>query len=108
MNFINLTPHELNIVREDGTIMNIPASGDVVRLATTMIAKETIAGIPVTAQIMGDITGLPKPQEDTIFLVSALVMLEAQRADVMSPGPAVRDNDGRIIGSQGLSAHPEV
>lgn len=61
-------------------------------------------GIAVTRAVYGDITGLPEPQEGVIYIVSALVALAARREDVLFPGPAIRDAEGRIVACRGLSA----
>jgi len=107
INFINLTPHKLNIVRESGIIATFNSEG-VARLATSVKEHPSIAGFPVTSQVLGEITDLPEPQEGTIYIVSSLVMMKARRADVVAPGPAIRDDEGRIIGANGLSAHPDL
>jgi hypothetical protein len=63
-----------------------------------------VNGIEVVKSTFGSVTGLPEPAEDTIYIVSLLVLqaLKGQRTDVVGPdtGPesAVRDADGRIVG----------
>jgi hypothetical protein len=59
--------------------------------------------IPTTFASYGEITGLPDAQPGVILIVSAMVAKEARRPDVVSPGPAIRDESGRIIGCAGLT-----
>lgn len=102
---VNLTPHALNIQREDGTMLEIPPSGTVARVTETREARSSVAGIAVTAAVYGEVENLPEPQTGTIYVVSALVLQRTtNRPDVFAPGPALRDEAGKIIGCVGLSA----
>ena len=38
----------------------------------------------------------------TVFIVSGMVAAMVERDDVMSPGPLLRDEEGRPIGCKGL------
>jgi len=52
----------------------------------------------------GAVTGLPDPQPDTIFVVSALVAQAVpDRQDVFITDDAVRDDQGRLIGCRALA-----
>lgn len=120
MNIVNLTPHRLNIykdLRTETDIQNgvsdavawleVPASGQVVRVVENREQLPVINGIPVSRATYGATENLPDPQPDTIYIVSTLVLQQcAGRTDVFSPGPAIRDSEGRIIGCDGLSAGP--
>ena len=101
--FVNLTPHLLNIVTPNGVI-DIPASGNVARVASTSIVVATIDGIPLSDTIFGDVTGLPDAV-DGVFLVVSRIVKNAvpNRRDVLVPGAPVRDAAGVIIGADGLS-----
>ena len=109
MEFINLTPHELNVQREDGSLLNIPASGTVARVGQKETVVDTLEGINITQQVFdGDVTGVPEPQGPfTYYIVSRIVasaLAEADRTnDILVPGPAVRDDSGKIIGCRGFS-----
>lgn len=101
---INLTPHTLNIVAADGSIVDIQPSGNVARVASSSAVVATINGINVTASTWGEVTGLPAAEEGVILIVSRMVKDRvADRADVMVPGAPVRDAEGKIIGASGLS-----
>ena len=107
---INLTPHDITILFEDGTILKVPASGTVARVAST---NDTVGGvmtdagtIPVKAVTYGEVTGLPEPDPEKAqyFLVSSLVAARVpDRRDVLVPGDFVRDEKGNIIGCRSLN-----
>lgn len=104
MNLINLTPHSITIEKANGQTVTIPPSGTVARCAETRVHVRDVDGIAVSRAVYGDVTDLPDPQPDTIYIVSALVALAARRDDVLFPGPAIRDAEGKVIGCWGLSA----
>lgn len=112
---INLTPHALNVVSDDGQTIVIEPSGFVARVATKKeLAREVVvsgAAIPVhrtefgAVQIVdasGNIVDLP-PEDGTIFVVSRMVLDAAGRGDFVSPGDPVRDDSGRVIGCRGFA-----
>lgn len=102
---VNLTPHVLNIIAADGSIVDIQPSGDVARVASTTTTVATLKGINVTASTWGDVTGLPPTQDGIAFIVSRMVKDRVpDRPDVLVPGVPVRDADGKIIGANGLSS----
>lgn len=106
--FINLTPHTLNILAADGSIVDIQPSGDIARVSSSSTVIATINGINVSQQtfgdVFGDVTGLPDTQDGIIYIVSRMVKDRVpDRLDVLVPGAPVRDADGKIIGANGLS-----
>ena len=110
MNIVNLTPHVLNFMPEgpDGPTVTIPPSGIVARCATSRVQVDTVTvdgiTIPVNRTQFGTVAGLPDPQPDTIFVVSALVAQAVpDRSDVFIVDDAVRDDQGRIIGARALA-----
>lgn len=101
---INLTPHTLNIVAADGSVVDIQPSGNIARVASSSAVVATINGINVTASTWGEVTGLPAAADGVVLIVSRMVKDRvANRADVMVPGAPVRDAEGKIIGASGLS-----
>lgn len=107
MKLVNLTPHVLNILTPDGNL-SLPPAGESARVQMVGQELQPIVTdgitVPVSAQVAGDIIGLPDPQPDTIYVVSMLVAQTARRPDVLSPGRLVRDNAGQPAGCIGLSA----
>ncbi len=110
MNIVNLTPHVLNFMPEgpDGPTVTIPPSGQVARCAVDRVQVDTVAvdgiTVPVNQTQFGAVTGLPDPQPDTIYIVSAVVAQAVpDRPDVFIVDDAVRDDQGRIIGARALA-----
>lgn len=110
MRIVNLTPHDLNLMPEgpDGPVVTIPPSGQVARCTVDRVQVDTVTVdgivIPVNRTQFGAVTGLPDPQPDTIFIVSAVVAQAVpDRPDVFIVDDAVRDEQGRIIGARALA-----
>ena len=100
---INLTPHTLNFVFNE-TKIDIEPSGSIARVSAKDTPMNPINGIPVLKTEYGEIENLPAPEVDTIYVVSSLVAARCpEREDVFVPGRPIRDDQGRIIGSAGLS-----
>lgn len=101
---INLTPHEITLVRKDGEKVVIPPSGKVARVRVEQKEVGEIDGFPVVQSEFGEVEGLPEEREGVIYIVSFPVLqaLQGTRSDVVapdtSPQGAVRDEQGRIIG----------
>jgi hypothetical protein len=107
--FVNLTPHEVDIYSPDGKniILQIPPSGKVARVSVKAELVGYVNGVPIRKTTYGDIEGLPDQQPNTIYITSTIVLLALQakgirRSDVLSPDTnpdsVVRDASGKIIG----------
>ena len=110
MKIINLTPHALNFMPQgpDGPVVTIPPSGIVARCAASRVQVDTVTvdgiSIPVNQTRFGEVSDLPDPRPDTIYVVSALVAQAVpERTDVFIVDDTVRDKDGRIIGAKALA-----
>ena len=102
--FVNLTPHILNIIAADGSIVYIPPSGNIARVGSTSSIVATVNGINISRQTFGDVIDLPDAQDDVVLIVSRMVKDRVpDRADVVVPGVPFRDADGKIVGAWGLS-----
>ena len=101
MQFINLTSHDINEVT---TGLTIPASGRVARVKSSTIKVAEHQQVPIYSSTFGDIEGLPEPQADVIYIVSALALhaIPADRLDVVSPGSLQRDPSGKPLGCCGF------
>ena len=109
MNIINLTAHTINVFLEEKEIA-FPSQG-LARVKTEEKEVGKINSIPVVKTVYTDVEGLPESQEDTIYLVSTLVLqaLKANginRTDCLAPNTgvsgAIRDDQGRIVGVKGF------
>lgn len=106
MEFVNLTPHALNI-HSGGKVITLPPSGIVARVAQTFqhdYLKSQEFGIDIFETNYGEVENLPEPKQGIIFIVSGLVKQAVKRQDVLSPGELVRDSQGRPTGCKGLRA----
>lgn len=111
MEIINLTPHELKIQKEDGSVRLIPPSGSVVRCVLTTEDRGTLDGIKITAKRFGDVIGLPEPKDKTIYVTSEISastiweLFPERRQDVFIPGTLIRDKDtGTPLYCEGLNS----
>ena len=106
--FVNLTPHAINIIDQNGQEHTFPASGEVARVSSSMEEISPIGEFSVARQSFGKVEGLPAPQEGTFYIVSGLVLAHCgHRGDVVAPrtdGTAVRNDKGHIIAVRGFVA----
>jgi len=95
MQYINLTPHTLNMTDGD-----MPASGIVARI------EEVPGEVPGTIRV-GRVLDLPDPVEGVTYVVArplamAMAMAGVAREDVVVVGRLIRDADGVITGAHGF------
>jgi hypothetical protein len=110
MKLVNLTPHAINLVNDaidDGTV-TIKPSGTIARVAVTRQQIGTIdlcdVIFPINQNVFGDVTDLPDPQTDTLYIVSAIVANACpNRTDLVIVDNAVRNDAGQIIGARALA-----
>lgn len=105
MTIINLTPHAINFLREDNSVLaTVEPSGTITRASQTRERVSEVNGIPVNQCSYGAVTGLPDPQPETIYLVSALTAQACRnRSDVFIVDDAVRNESGQIIGCRAIA-----
>lgn len=118
--FINLTPHEINIVesvegKEIKEIVSFKPSGKVARVNTKQDKLGEVAGISLSATTYSDVDlGIILCQEhyEGIFIVSAMVLNALKetgnpmREFCVAPDTnnAVRNGMGHIVGVPGFTA----
>lgn len=109
MNIINLTQHTINVISE-GNETAYPSQG-LARVKTEEKEICKINDIPVIKTVYTTVEGLPDQQENTVYLVSTLVLqaLKAngiERPDCLAPNTglsgAIRDDQGRIVAVRGF------
>jgi hypothetical protein len=102
---INKTPHPLNLVNLQGDVVIIAPTLPAARVEAPRTGIDPVAGFPVSYVTLGKVVDLPEPQPDTIYVVSSMVLDRVpDRVDVFAPGELIRDDDGRVIGANGLTA----
>lgn len=104
MHYINLTTHVIRIhptdCKKNEVIVSEP-SGEMARVETieTDIDTEFPPNIKVISREFGEVTGIPEPKPNTLYLVSSIVLSATDRKDVAAPdtGPtAIRDDAGNV------------
>lgn len=105
MTIINLTPHAITFMDGNNSVIaTVEPSGTIARASQTRETVGNINGIAVNQCSYGEVTGLPDPQDGTIYLVSALTAQACRdRNDVFITDDAVRDDAGRIIGCRAIA-----
>ena len=109
--YLNLTPHALYVKDVNGDFVTIPPSPDgAARVIYDRLPPEQvrIGGHEVSVAVAGsprEIVGLPEPEEGVVLIVAKAVADAAprHRGDLMSPGRLIRDEDGTVIGCDGLT-----
>lgn len=106
MKFINLTPHAITVLDTVGVEHTFQPSGEIARVSSTQVELPQLGGFAVAKTVWGDVTGLSAPQDDTVLIVSGLVLGHcADRPDVVGPdtGPtAIRNDKGHIVAVRGF------
>lgn len=98
--FINLTPHDINIVdnMSGRVVRTIPVSGIVARVYQQETAAGDVDGIPLVILKAGTVQDLPKPRVGTYYIVSRAVQEACpDRHDLLVPTWMVRSADRRTI-----------
>lgn len=98
--FINLTPHDINIINNitNKIVRTIPVSGIVARVYQQEMAAGNVDGIPLVILKAGAVQDLPKPKAGTYYIVSRAVQEACpDRHDLLVPTWMVRSADRRTI-----------
>lgn len=109
--YINLTPHALSVKALDGEYLTIlpDAEGPARVIYDPLPPEQTrIGGHEVAVAVSGsprEIIGLPDPEPGVVLIVAKAVVDASprHRGDLMSPGRLLRDEDGKVIGCDGLT-----
>lgn len=109
MEFANYTPHDVVVYKMDGKtpVVTIPKTGTFIRVPET-VRTISEAGVPFVHiyREPNKIEGLPPRVPGRYLIVSDITYQAAiplGRDDLVRTGPAVRDDDGRIVGCKGLA-----
>ena len=103
---VNLTPHEVTVLADDGTaVVSYTTSGRVARVSTRYRATSQVSpGVDCGLLLYGGAADLPEREPGTMLLVSLLVKLATPaRDDLLVVADEVRDGAGRIIGCRALA-----
>tara|TARA_R100001082_G_C4359464_1_gene158596 strand:+ start:1658 stop:2071 length:414 start_codon:yes stop_codon:yes gene_type:complete len=128
MKIVNRTPHDINLVDDDGNVLiRIPKSDEPIRLESS---QKVVGNIPCYSklnlwmtmglsplmddykpttivdvkQVVYGESNLPDYEEGVYYIVSALVAnAYPERKDLLMVNDTVRDDDGRIIGCKSFA-----
>lgn len=104
MELVNCTPHDINLVKTDGSTEVIPGCGIVPRVSTETIELTDEYGFRLVEVVFGEIHDLPDESEDTMFIVSKICVDAAPwRRDLVYPTDLRRDDAGRVVACGALS-----
>jgi hypothetical protein len=95
---INLTPHEVRIIRHGVDDIVYPPSGDVARLGTIELGGGEFVQVE-----FHHLENPPTRKDGVRYIVSLPTALASPRGDFLVPYREVRDDDGRIIGCRMLA-----
>lgn len=111
---INLTPHTVRVLSDDGPHAVFPATGAVARVreeigGTTWVTAAE-GRVPIQDLRYADtVDDLPDPQPGVLYLVSRVTAAAVDRADLVFPQGELRDERGSIIGCRALGTfHPST
>lgn len=100
---VNLTPHEVRVIRDGHDDVVFPASGDVARLSTIELGDVQVDGELVQLVEFHHLLKPPPRQAGVWYIVSLPTALASPRGDFLVPYDEVRDTGGRIIGCRTLA-----
>ena len=107
MKIINATPHAINVVK-GGDIVTFQPSGMVARVdMTTNASTLNLDGFNVSCNQAGDVVGIPPQQDGVYYIVSAVVLGNSTRSDLIAPDTnrANRNDLGHIVSVPGFVAN---
>ena len=105
MTVINLTPHEVRVIREGHDDLVFPPSGKVARLSMNELSTFDYEGIDIPVDLVefGHLEDQPLKSQGTWYIVSLPTALAVKRTDFLVPYAEVRDESGRIVGCRSLA-----
>jgi hypothetical protein len=99
-NVVNLTPHDINVIMEDGSNIVLPKCSTPARCSEYVLHTFTdILPVNVVSKKFGDTENLPNYKEGTYYVVSAIVKAaNPYRMDLLLVNDTVRNSEGQIVG----------
>lgn len=105
--FKNLTPHVLNVRDAEGKMHALPPEQQPARARLGVTPRGTLGGFTVRRTVIEEGPELPDPQPHVYLIVSRIAAQAVDTAvrtldDLLVPGEAIRDTEGKIIGCDGF------
>ena len=119
MKLINMTPHDINLMRDGMLLAIFPKSGVSLRCAevetpregiTVVAFEDSLVDVPFVNLAYGEVSGLPAFETGVYYIASGLACQAAWstgRRDVVCPAKMVRNDAGQIIGCEAFGVSPE-
>lgn len=104
----NFTPHKVTVCEDENNVINSFESEGIARAEQIDVLQCHLNGIPVVVSKFGEPIGLPKPEENTYYIVSLITANAAKAAgrtteDLLLTSTPVRNETGQIIGCKALA-----
>lgn len=101
----NCTPHALTVHLANGEIRNFSKCKKPLRVSSKSHQVGELEGIPLFEIEMGAPENIPPVEEGVFWVVSAVAASHENlkhRQDLLCAGDLIRNEEGRVIGCQGL------
>ena len=104
---INLTPHAINYIHDDGKVTNIPSNG-IARASQTMKESGEAEGFRIVTTQFGAPVDLPDYEPGKQYIVSAITVSAARAYgrttdDLLIVADTVRNEQGQIVGCRAFA-----
>jgi hypothetical protein len=100
----NLTPHDINLIGENGELVQTFKSEGSARCVATRQKVATLNGLPINKVGFGETVDLPDFDYDIFYIVSRIVAdANPERSDLLIVDDTVRNEQGQIIGCKSFS-----
>jgi hypothetical protein len=103
-NVVNCTPHDINVILEDGNVIVLPKSNTPARCSEIVqnVNTDTL-DVPIVKKQFGTIENLPDSKEGTFYVVSAIIKAASSRNDLLLVNDTVRNENGVIVGCKSFA-----
>ena len=105
MRLKNYTPHTITVFDKLGNKLgDLPSEGVTRVKEKTKNTSHFVLGsveVPLVTKTYTEVEGLPEPENETLCVVSMMVLNASDRTDLIAPDTGegvVRDENGRILG----------
>lgn len=101
---LNLTPHEITIVRENGEVIHsIEPEKDAAKLGIKRVLDVPIDGIPISKIVFGAPENLPEAKEGVFLIVPHFIKSAYPlRTDLLVTAETVKNHKGKTVGCKSL------
>lgn len=104
MKIVNIAPHPLNLVLNNGKTITIEPCGTIPRIVEETVEHNIVDEIEINTIRKVNVINLPEPEEGTLYFTSRILAAQIPtRKDLVFPAEFIRDASGNIIGCKGLA-----